>query len=274
MTAFDRAEHYLAVSVDTYFGTPLKQIAAITAATGILAQLLSRTGSSVAFDGGPIHVAIGQSLWNATQVGTLLILFGLWRLSPGWRSGLLAGATAACLPIAIYAVSPGAVAFCELTLLTCWLAWTVTILNFRIRILDTPAQGTPMLFKFESLALVCTLLCSMYNYNYSGDWWPHWASIYKSVGASIGLTTTPADLSRGHVTMGLADVQVPSFVPLQRDATTIGGSAGALVYTLSGRCCRSSMSSTSPSAPSWPSGRRPPVSSRRCACTASSISCS
>lgn len=232
MTAFDRAEHYLAVSVDTYFGTPLKQVAAITAATGALAQLLSRTGSSLASAGAPVHIVIGQSLWNATQVGTLIILFGLWRLAPGWRSGLLAGATAACLPVAIYVVSPGAVAFCELTLLTCWLACTVTVSNFRIRILDAPAQGTPLVFKFESLAFVCCLFCSMYNYNYSGDWWPHWASIYKSVGNAVGLTTGPADLARDLYTLGLADVQVPSFIPLQRDAATIGGSAGTLVYTL------------------------------------------
>lgn len=221
-----------AAPADTLFDTPLKQLAAITAATSVLAQLLSRLGNGASIEGASIHIVIGQSLWNAAQVGTLVILLALWRLAPGWRSGLLAGATVACLPVAIYAISPGAFAFTELSLLTCWLAGTVTVSNFRIRILDAPVRGTPMLFKFETLAFGCSLLCSMYNYNYSGDYWPHWAGIYRSVGATIGLTMVPAELTRGLFTLGLADVHVPSFVPLERDAATIGGSAGVLAYTL------------------------------------------
>lgn len=203
-----------------------------TAVTALAAQILSQLGGATGADSGSLFVVIAQSLWNAAQVGTLILLLCLWRLDRQWWLIVLAGATVACLPIAIYVFSPGALAFLALLLVTCAVAWRSRVGTFNVTLVDAPASGTPMLAKFETLAFVCSLFCSMYNYNESGAYWPHWARIATAVTAATGITSEPAELTRALFTVGFSGVAVPASVPLERAVATIGGGVGVLTYVL------------------------------------------
>lgn len=87
---------------------PVGTLALVTGFAGIAAQILSRIGGG---DGsaaiGPAGIVLGQTVWNAAQVGLLLLLLCLWCGYRRWWTVALAVATLAGLPFSSYALSPG-----------------------------------------------------------------------------------------------------------------------------------------------------------------------
>lgn len=190
---------------------PIRQLALVAALTCAAAQALSRlAGGSELAHNGPIAAVIGQALWNAAQVGLLLLLLCMWRAERRWwMIGLAVGALAS-LPVATYAISPGALGFTILMLTACAVAWFRPTQDLAVTIVDAPARGAPLLAKVETLAFVCNLLCSMYNYNASKIVWPHWSSIYERVAHAVGLTASPTEIANAFYTLGIKSVALPA----------------------------------------------------------------
>jgi hypothetical protein len=178
----------------------------------------------------PVGVVIGQQLWNASQVGLLLLLLCMWLSHRRWWVGALAFATVMCLPFAIYALSPGAWALTALLLVICATAWTVQTPDLGVTIMDAPARSAPLFTRFEFLAFLCMLLSSMYNYMVSGAIWPHWQSIFKSIATFIGFTPDVPATTQAMYSLGLQGVAIPSYINAGHAVTT--GNLGSVIFVV------------------------------------------
>lgn len=215
---------------DAPLRVPVRKLIAATGLACLTALILTHAERDAIANTAALGVVAGQALWNAAQVGLLFVLLCLWReRQRWWVVGLLFG-TLACLPFAIYALSPGAWALGAILLVTCAAAWIVSAPDLNVAIVDAPARERPMLGKFELLAFTCTLLSSMYNYNASKICWPYWASIFAGVAAAAGFTLDPGAVAQGMYTVGLEGVSPPPYVPTSRGADTNG--LGALIFAL------------------------------------------
>jgi len=212
---------------------PIRKLALATGLTGIVAQVLSLTGGGGGgAEGGPLAVVVGQALWNAAQVGLLLLLLSLLCVHRRRWVVALAVVTLACLPFAIYVISPGGRALTVLLLATCGLARADHAPDLDVALVDAPARGTPMLTKFEFLAFVCYLLCSMYNFFVELHVPPYWDSIFRSVGAFIGFTSDPATIAHVMYGLGLDGVRLPSYIKLANTTNSLGAVIFALIWTV------------------------------------------
>src|SRR5262249_5988907 len=153
-----------------------------------------------------------QALWNAAQVGFLLLILCLWCVDRRWWVSAMALATLVCSPFGIYALSPGGCAVTALLLVTCARSWARGVRETGISIVDAPARGTPSLAKFEFLAFVCNLLCSMYNYSVNPNVWPHWGHVFWSLAHLIGFTPNLAMIDHAMYTLGLRGVSLPLYI--------------------------------------------------------------
>lgn len=218
---------------------PVRKLALLTGLTCLVAQVLTQAGGgSGDAEHGPLAVVLGQALWNAAQVGFLMLLLCLWRADRRWWLIAIVFMTLASLPFAIYALSPGAWALTALLLATCALPWVRAVPDLDVVIADSPARGPARLATLEFLAFTCNLLCSMYNFNASRTVWPYWAGIFLSTGAFLGLTSEPAAIPsetaaivQDMYTLGFDGVSMPSFV---RVGGGLGGSSslGAVIFAL------------------------------------------
>lgn len=208
---------------------PIRKLALLTGLAGLIAQVLTHVGDmGGGAHGGPLGVVVGQAIWNAAQVGLLLTLLCLWQAHRRWWVVGLAVLSLACLPFAIYAISPGAWALSALLLVTCAAAWLDDIPTLEVAIVDAPARGTPTLAKFEFLAFTATLFCSMYNYLVNGGVWPHWPAVYEAIAAVVGFTTDTATALTSMYTLGLEGVRLPPYIGLGKAS----GNLAAVVFTL------------------------------------------
>lgn len=197
---------------DAPFRVRVRSLALVTGITCVVAHGLSQIGSGDVADHGPLGVVVGQAVWNAAQVGFLLILLCLWSVRRRWWVVVLGIASLACLPFAIYAISPGAWVLTAAILATCALTWASHAPDLGVSIIEAPARGTPVLSKVEFLAVACNLFSSMYNYEFGRGFFPYWSTMYKKVGALIGFTPDPDVVSRAMFTLGIASVSLPPFI--------------------------------------------------------------
>lgn len=212
---------------------PVRKLALVTGLTCVVAQLLSQmSGYAGDKDAGPLSLVIGQALWNAAQVGLLLLLLCLWHVRRRSWAVALAITILACLPFAIYAISPGAWALTVLLLATCGLASTRDVPDLSVVIADAPGRGTPALAKFELLAFVCTLFSSMYNFNANKAVFPYWSSIFERVAALAGFTTDQTTIAHGMYTLGLDGVTMPAFIKVGFVASNLGSVTFAIIWTV------------------------------------------
>ena len=165
---------------------------------------------------------MGQVLWNAAQVGQLLMCFVLGR-----RNALAAIATIIALPFAIYAVSLGALVFGILTLVTCAIA-----LRHSTSLSISDGGNAPFYTKFEFLAFICTLLCSLYNYNASKLCFPYWSAIFDNTADATGFTASTEQIAQWFYSAGGIGSQMPSFIEVGRDGTTLGALIFLLIWTV------------------------------------------
>jgi hypothetical protein len=89
-----------------------------------------------------------------------------------------------------------------------------------------------MLAKFEFLALVCNLLCSMYNYLPSWRLFPYWAFVFEGVRVLTGLTLSAAAIARGMYSLGLPGVSMPSYIHVGFNAIPLGAVVFSLIWTV------------------------------------------
>lgn len=233
MDAIHKAEReWSSELTDAPSRVPVRKLALFTGLTCVIAQLLPQIlGGTGDAHGGPLGVVLGQTLWNAAQVGLLLLLLCLWRLDRHWRSVVLTIATLACLPFALYALSPGGWAFTMLLLTTCAFALARGTPDLGVTVVDA-SRGTPLVAKFEFLAFVCNLLCSMYNFAASRTFWPYWASIFEAISKFVGFTPDLETIARGMYTLGLDGVSLPSYIEPGSPASNLGAVVFFLIWTV------------------------------------------
>ncbi|MBM4370720.1 MAG: hypothetical protein FJ098_03655, partial [Deltaproteobacteria bacterium] len=209
---------------------PRRRIRGLAVATAVLciAGHLARGigGSGVTPGEGPVGQVVAQALWNAAQVGQLLLILSLWSVRRGWLIGLLALATVGLLPFSSYLIGPGGHASTALMLVTCALALRRGRPELEVRITD-PVPGRSSGFRFEALAFLCNLLCSLYNYNASWLCWPHWDSLFRRAEGALHITAEPSDVAARLYSMGLPGVELPAYVP-----SATGSTLGALIFAL------------------------------------------
>lgn len=211
----------------------VRLLALVTALAAVMAQVLSRTavGATDAHEG-PWGVVVGQAVYNGAQVGLGLLLLCLWRVERrGWVVAV-AGVTLLCLPFAVYAISPGGWGFSALLLATCGLALARPRPDLEVSVVDAPARGGSVLGKFELLALVCNLLCSMYNFMANDGVWPHWSSIYAAVAGLIGFTAEPAATAQAMFGLGIPGVGLPSYIKVGRPVQELGALVFIVVWAV------------------------------------------
>jgi hypothetical protein len=231
MRATEQTEQERSTGIsDNLSRIPTRRLALATGIMSVVALglALTRIGAGDA-QTSPMSTVIGQQLWNAAQVGLLLLLLCMWLAHRRWWVFILAGATVACLPFAIYVLSPGGWALTALLLMTCAAGLLVRAPDLNFMIADAPARVAPLFAKFEFLAFVCTLLCSMYNFQASKAFWPNWGGVFANVATAIGFRPDIPAVARGMYTLGLKGVTMPSYVPVG-DVTT--GNLGAVVFAL------------------------------------------
>ena len=209
---------------------PVRRLALATGVLGVVAQGLSLSGSGAADAHiAPLGALIGQQLWNAAQVGLLLLLLCMCFVHRRWWVVALSIAAIVCLPLAIYVLSPGAWVLTALLVATSAAAMKVRVPDLGATIIDVPAGGAPLFAKFEFVAFVCTLLCSMYNYQVTGTLWPHWISIYDNIDAMLGLAPNVPEMVQYLYTLGLSGVTFPAYIEVGDVAK---GNVGAVVFLL------------------------------------------
>lgn len=233
LTSIHDAPAPASIAMDSPSLVPVRPLVGATALTAIVAQLLSQmTGYNLAEHDGPLGIVIGQAIWNAAQVGHLLLLLCLWRVSrDGWVVALTV-ATVLCLPFALYAISPGGVAFTVLLLATCALAYVRRAPDMSVVISDAPARGTPALAKFELLAFVCTLLCSLYNFNLSAGYPPYWASGFRYISDALGLPADHTVTAEAMYTLGLSGATLPAFINIGSKVSSFGAAVFATIWAV------------------------------------------
>eukprot|EP01035_Chromulina_nebulosa_P003510 gene3510-4787_t len=213
---------------------PVRTLALATLLTCLTAQILSQLdGAPSTPGGGPWGVVLGQSMWNAAQVGLLLVLLCLWCVRRRVWVAVAGVATLAGAPFSIYAVSPGAWGFTVILLATCALALTREVPDLGVSIVDAPAGDTRVLAKFEFLALACNLFCSMYNFvNTDGVWPLPWAGIFQSISAFTGFTPDLPTIARSLYAFGLEGVSLPSYIKVGRPVNNLGALIFSLIWTV------------------------------------------
>lgn len=204
----------------------LRTLALATALACVAAQVLSHIDPGAAASGFAAPGAVlGQAFWNAAQVGLLLLLLCLVYVDRRWWAAVLTSVLA-CLPFAIYALSPGAMALSVVLVAICLLGWVRKVPDLGLAITDAPVRQAPTLTKFEVLAFACNLLCSMYNFAASPRLWPYWASIYAWIGSALGFALDRAKMLRGLYTLGIDGFELPSFINIGSPVSNVG----ALVF--------------------------------------------
>ena len=208
-------------------------LACLTALACVVAQIVSQAsvGSGNTHDAPPGAV-IGQAIWNAAQVGLLLLLLCLCCTSRRRWVVTLTLATVICLPFAIYALSPGAWILTVLLLATCGVAYAQPAPDLSFVISDAPAHGTPAYAKFELLAFTCTLLCSMYNFNLSSGQFPFWSGIFRVVSDIVGLPQDHTVIIKEMYALGLSGVTTPEFIKMGRKVSSLGAVIFATIWTV------------------------------------------
>lgn len=198
---------------------------AVASGLGCFAALVLSHASGGAPDArfAPWALVLGQALWNATQVGLLAILLVLWLTHRRWWVAALGITCLACLPIAIYAVSPGAWALAALLLATCAVAWLRKTPDVDFTVADA-TRDTPLLARFEFLACVCTLLSATYNYGANILFWV--------LEKFIRFPLSPAQAARGLYGLGLPGVSLPAYIKIGPQFMNLGGVLFALVWTV------------------------------------------
>ncbi len=213
----------------TFSRVRVKALALLTGITCVLANAVSLTSGVGDAHSAPVGAVIGQQLWNAAQVGLLLLLLCMWCVGRRWWVVLLSVAALLALPFGIYVGSPGGWILAALLLLICGAAWSTRVPDLCFTLTDEPARSAPLVTRFEFLAFVCTLFCSMYNFQVNGSIWPHWGSVYASVASMIGFTPDVPTVARSMYTLSLEGVVMPPYVPIGNVAT---GNLGAVVFLL------------------------------------------
>lgn len=169
----------------------------------------------------PPELLLAQQVWNAAQVGVLLVFFCLVAtyMNHCWIVWLWCASTM-LLPFAAYVTAPGARLFTALALVG---AGTLAFTAPDIWVCITPPEpaqpkGAPQavwfhVTSFEFLGFSCNLLSSLYNFHASPKTWPHWMALFKQFRDYVGLVPTGGDIFRGMYTMGL-QTRIPRFIPL------------------------------------------------------------
>ena len=196
----------------------------------------------------PTPLVVAQQLWNAMQVFQLFLLLALGyefsqensEVSPEvqtrrkWAVRLLSLVAVCILPFSVYLISPGGHIFAFLALASQLLAilTPVSVLRVSIGEHDSDALGdsdsTPWtLSREETIACLCNLGSSLYNYAGSIKTWPHWKRHFYKIDAYFGWAASGDCSVDENFTMGLANVRVPLFV-----ARSTGTTTGAQIFLL------------------------------------------
>jgi len=207
----------------------------------------------------PTLLVVAQQVWNAVQVLHVLLVICLYYhhfiLAPhrSVRVRIVVSTTTIALhclllPLSIYAISPGAVAFAIVAYITA-VVGLLSRTDMEVSVSDrvksevspTDVEDTTLedeeslssvataskekeantlplwyIVKEETLGLLCNLASSLYNYHGSRSTWPHWESQFSSVDKFMGWTGGNREyldvLDQEVYTLGLVD-HVPLFVP-------------------------------------------------------------
>lgn len=216
-------------------GSPIRPrlLALLTLSGCAVALILSALGDSLgSFDAGGWYRAgnwsmvLAQALWNGTQVGLLALLLCLWLANRGWYRIALMLTAAALLPFAIYLGSPGAWAMTGHLAITCLSVLLRGPEAVTFTIADPVRRRSGALCSLELLALICNLLCSMYNFTPSQNLVPYWASIFSAVESITGFAAGQAVIAETLYSAGLGGVEMPSAITIGVQANALG----ALIY--------------------------------------------
>lgn len=201
---------------------PLRALAAATLAICALAALVTALAAPPAPDQHPLDLALGQSLYNAAQIGHLLLVLALTLAHRSAKTLTLAALSLAALPFAHYLIAPGGHLYAALITLTA-LA-TLTRARAPLTLAYAPLAGRGLrdgIIALELIALLCNLGSSLYNHNNSQSCWPYWDTHLHRLGDHLGLTATLEDTVRPFYTLGL-DLELPPHVPIGWGDNTLG----------------------------------------------------
>ncbi|MCB1160980.1 MAG: hypothetical protein KDK45_25990, partial [Leptospiraceae bacterium] len=211
-----------------HFILPVRKIAAITILLSLLSFLLTLfPGEKLGAEDGPVGIVLGQTIWNAAQVGFLFILFQLFFSYQKWWFKFISILSIALLPFSVYLISPGGYIYLVLILLISVLVFILPPRNLEVNLLDSKILPKTSLYRFELLAFTCNLACSLYNYNSAKDCWPYWHRMFIKLGALLGLVFKPEEFSEKMFTLGLKEFNMPVFVP-----AGVGNNVGSVIFLL------------------------------------------
>lgn len=204
---------------------PVRAMAVATAVCAALALALSFVGGVGHSGSGPAAVVVAQALWNAAQAGGVLLALALWATWHRPADVALGGALVVALPFSIYVTGPGAWGCAVLLLGICLRARTAP--DLALRMVDAPARGTPLVVKFATLAFVCNLGSSLYNFTSARDYFPHWERFFIKASAMAGFDADLETIAHFLYTLGIDSVQLPAYI---EPGLPIANGFGVLVF--------------------------------------------
>lgn len=208
---------------------PIRLLATATLGLCAAAALITALAEDTVPSGvDPLGLIIGQNLYNAAQVGHLLLLGALAFVHRRWWLAPLAALTLLGLPFAVYLISPIGWPFAGLVALTALLA--LRRAPPAVDVGWTPVGDRGLrdgVVAFELVGLLCYAGSTLYNHNASRNCWPYWDGMFRGLADALAFETPAADIARALYTLGLESVTVPPYVPLAR-----GSNVGFIVFVL------------------------------------------
>lgn len=199
----------------------------------------------------PTPLVMAQQFWNACQIFALFLLIALnyecttseltdetLQNRRKWGVRLLSLVGLCILPFSAFLISPGAHIFASVTFgLTMLAIWTpVSVIRLSIGEYDSDSMvgGTTSwtLTREETIACLCNLGSSLYNYAGSNGTWPHWKTHMKTLDNYMGWATHGDVTVERNFTLGLSWIRIPLFVARSTGGSTSGAQIFSIVWSV------------------------------------------
>jgi hypothetical protein len=168
--------------------------------------------SSAIVQTAPLNIMVSQAIWNATKVFFYILLTLNLVTKKDKLSKVFVGISIILLPFSQYLVSPGGV---FLTVLIFSLFFYE--LRNKHRVINiTMSEGKISkrfsIKKYETLAFLCCLLCSLYNARASTTCFPYWGTWFTWLNDLLKWPQEASSFVSGLYTMGL-NIPIPASLP-------------------------------------------------------------
>lgn len=198
----------------------------------------------------PMPLVIAQQLWNACQVFALFLLIALnyecttseltdedLQTKRKWGVRLLSLMGLCILPFSGVMISVGAHMFALVTLGLTLVAILTPVSVLRISIGEYDSDSfvggeSWTLTREETIACLCNLGSSLYNYAGSIKTWPHWKQHFQNFDRYMGWPRRGDVTIDENFTLGLSNIRLPLFVARATGGSTTGAEQFAIVWSI------------------------------------------